>query len=99
MPVPRPTPKCSLCGNPIKPPVFNTPVGALCYNCYRELEDALNEFVCDYIEAKVYGKPIPNVDEYVEKHYPKFQKLYPNKKSFKLAMLIRVIHLNMRNIF
>jgi len=82
--------KCTACGK-----VFDrgaTIVGSniYCPECGELFDELIDGYEVLYHEAKLMGKPIQDIDEYLEKHKDLINKLKLKPNKVKLLILRRI---------
>lgn len=65
-----------------------------CPSCWEEIEEVLDKFEVEFMEAKLYKKSIPDINEYMDKHRDVISKSKIPVYKLKLMLLRRCIDIN-----
>ena len=83
--------KCVVCGKEFESEAVIVPPNVYCQKCGEKIEEIQREFEIQFLEAELYKKPLPNIDEHVKKHKGKIEKLKLSEDWFKLRILQRCV--------
>jgi len=60
-----------------------------CLDCIGKRDEIIDEFEAAFAEAKLYGKPLPSLDEHLSKHEATIEALKLDPKWLKVLILRR----------
>jgi len=74
------------------------PDRAYCPECAKELDGIVQEFEIAWMEAKLFGKTKPDVDEHLRKHEATLSKLKIDKMEMKHRLLRTVLSIERERV-
>jgi len=60
-----------------------------CLECAEEMDSIIEEFELAYMEARLYNRPLPNIDEHITKHKTAIERLKQKPERIKHRILRR----------
>jgi len=81
--------KCVVCGKEFERGARIERELVYCAECSEELDLLVEEFEVAYMEARLYNKPLPNIDKHITKHRTAIERLKQKPERIKYRILRR----------
>jgi len=83
--------KCSMCGKSFTRGAVIIFDKAYCRDCGGSIQSMVEGFEGEFVEAKLYGKPLPDVVEYLKRHEALISSAKLPKARLRAWLLRRVM--------
>lgn len=88
--------KCYACGAEFDSGALIVGDKRFCPACREKFEDIIEDYVSAYVENKIFGTPLPNLDDYVNSRENDIAALKLPKKMFRRMILRRIAAIEMQ---
>lgn len=85
--------RCVACGKIIESGATIIGGNVYCQDCARLLDDLIDEYESLYLESKIFGKTLPDINEYIEKNMKTIERLKLSPIKVKKLILSRLARL------
>lgn len=79
--------KCTACGKQFERGAVIIPPHVYCPSCAEKLNDIIDDFVVRYLEARLSGKQIPDLNRYIEERREEIKFLKIRESLLKRRIL------------